>query len=118
VTDVVRATNLDDLTRVNELLHDRWFDLADVTFQEGDSSLTIEFSDSAGDDIDGGDRLMLAIHHVESYCVEDTQRIGRYDFNVIRYDASQRTVTVLTGIPCVLWAVVRRLDIVVNSGKT
>jgi hypothetical protein len=112
--ELAKATSVDQLKRINELIHDRWFDVEDVTFDAHNRVLAVRFRDRPDEELlapKSGSAYELRMHHVEKYQVEDSQQIGRYDFNVIRYDAAERKITVVTGIPCTFWAVVRKLEV-------
>ncbi len=115
MTEIAQVTSTDGLARLSELLHDQWFDLDDVRFLNADALLKVVFGETgSGKLADRGQRALLTVRHVESYRVQDSQQIGRYDFNVILYDSSIKRLTVLTGIPCVFWMIVRRLELILE----
>lgn len=120
----VRITKGSDLSRINEVIHDYWFDLDDITFDDATSTLEIRFSrpSSKTDAAASGWSLLrrvevpyvesfLRLHHVWRWALEDTQRIGSYDFNVLRFDEGKQRIEVTTGVPLDLSADVERLEV-------
>ncbi len=120
----VSITKGSDLTRINEVIHDYWFDLDDVTFNEAVAILEIRFSRpsvEAHTPARGWSLLrrieipyvesFLRIHHVQRWALEDTQRIGSYDFNELRFDVTNHRIQVTTGVPLYLSANVERLEV-------
>lgn len=97
---VDRADMLDSIT---DAVHDCWFDLDSVKLTGG--VLEIPFQRKS---LTVG---MLRIHEVESVEIEDTERVGKYDFNRVHFDSSTRQVTITTGIPLEFRVRVRRLEI-------
>ncbi|HSL82622.1 MAG TPA: hypothetical protein VLF66_07580, partial [Thermoanaerobaculia bacterium] len=120
----VRITESLELSRINELIHDHWFDLDDVTFDEATSTLEIRFSRpalEAGAPASGWALFrrvdvpyvasFLRIQHVRSWALEDTERIGSYDFNELRFDEGKLRIKITTGVPLSLSADVERLEV-------
>lgn len=122
--DEIRVTDASQLDRVNEIVHDHWFSLEDIGFDETTSKLRIRFSRPQlhPDRKVTGRALLgkvdipyvecfLRIEHVRSWHLEDTQHIGRYDFNVVSFDEAMQRVRVTTGVPLILHADVEALDV-------
>lgn len=122
----VRITQSKELHRINEVIHDYWFDLDELTFDQVTATLEIRFSRpplessargfwrslfSKGDACCANGRLR--IHHVCSWSLEDPQEVGCYDFNELRFDESSRRVEVTTGVPLGLYAEVESLEVAV-----
>jgi hypothetical protein len=65
----------------------------------------------------GGDALcpareyVLIIRNVKSYSIQDTEKVGTYDFDVLEFDPSTHRLRVRTNIPITISVVVRDLDI-------
>lgn len=120
----VRITDRAELNRINELIHDYWFDLEDVTFDEATSAVQIRFlrprlgpaEKSSGwslfrrVDVDYVGSF-LRIAQVRSWALEDTERIGSYDFNELRYDQAAHRIQIATGIPLGFHVDVEALDV-------
>jgi hypothetical protein len=120
----VRIMKGSDLSRINEVIHDYWFDLDDVTFDEAASMLVIRFSRPLvkTDAPASGWSLLrrvevpyvesfLRLHHVRGWALEDTERIGSYDFNELRFDEGKQRIQITTGVPLNLSADVERLEV-------
>jgi hypothetical protein len=56
----------------------------------------------------------IDIHEVESFDIRDTEKVGSYDVNEIRFDTSRGQITIATGIPLVFRIEVRRLRVTVT----
>jgi hypothetical protein len=56
----------------------------------------------------------LVVRSVTDWTFEDTERVGLYDFNWIRYQADARTIRFDTGIPIRIEAKVERIDVSVE----
>jgi len=120
----IRITDCTDLGRINEVIHDHWFDLDDVTLNEATSILQIEFLRpplEAGGATSGWSLLrrvevpyvasFLRVHRVRSWALKDTQRVGTYDFNELRFDQAKQRIQVTTGIPLELYADVEAFEV-------
>lgn len=120
----VRITKGSDLSRINEVIHDYWFDLDDVTFDEATSILEIRFPRPSVKNAvpSSGWSLLrrvevpyvesfLRIHHVQGWALEDTERIGSYDFNELRFDEGKQRIQITTGVPLKLSAHVERFEV-------
>jgi hypothetical protein len=57
---------------------------------------------------------LLQIHEVERFEVRDTEKVGSYDVNEIRFDSSLGQITITTGIPLDFRIKVRRLRLTVT----
>jgi hypothetical protein len=112
------AQSLAQLIDVNQFIHDHWFDLDDVSFDQDTAVVTIRYIRPMPERGPGGDRVGLAsflrIHHVRHWHVEDRQRVGMYDFNEAVYDPVAKTVRITTGIPLLLLAEVNELEVSVE----
>lgn len=120
----VRIRKNQDLSRINEVIHDYWFDLDDVTFDDATSMLEIRFSRPSvkNDAPASGWSLLrrvkvpyvesfLRIHQVRGWALEDTERIGSYDFNELRFDEGKQQIQITTGVPLGLHADVEGLEV-------
>jgi hypothetical protein len=56
----------------------------------------------------------LRIFHVKSYRINDTQKVGTYDFNVLKYDPREKCIVVLTGIPIDIRVCVEQFEVSVE----
>lgn len=120
----VRITKGSDLSRINQVIHDHWFDLDDVTFNEASSTLELRFTRPPAEAEAQASvwsllrrvevpyvESFLRIHHVRRWALEDTERIGSYDFNELRFDEGKQRIQITTGVPLNLSADVERLEV-------
>src|SRR5580693_6857950 len=110
---VVRTS--EELARVTDLIHDCWFDADKIDFRPAQALLRIPFLlplPERGTTLvnlgvlsrvrDPFVQSFVEIHHAVGYRLIDDNRIGRYDFNEIRYSGDRCLVIVTTGIPITL----------------
>jgi hypothetical protein len=98
---VVEVTIAIDSARMSKALvgalldriHDRWFDLDHIRFDEGSGVVVIPFGDSERGPFHG----TLTLKGVERYEVEDHADIGVYDINRIAIEPP--TIVLTSGFP-------------------
>ena len=107
-----------DLQVVNDHIHDRWFSVEDICYDQGRGVWRVLFSNGEGLDrrqssSTRGSRHVteLIINNVTSVEFRDRQRITWYDFNRLRYSEARRTLDVLTNIPLHIRLHVSMLDV-------
>lgn len=105
---VLRVTDPKSLTVITDVIHDRWFDVDDVMFDEGNNCLRIPFRPD----------WVLEISNVESYELEETEGVGRYDFNEFTYSESDSALIISTGVPLVFRVAVGGLDVSLSEPAT
>ncbi len=95
---------------INDIIHDCWFNTEDITFDASASRLDVPFewqhpeTDARYAFRKTGVttppvRSFLRIDHVLKYLLQESENIGRYDFDRLRYDSVRGQITVLTNIP-------------------
>jgi hypothetical protein len=117
-----------ELARVTDLIHDCWFDADKIDFRPEQALLTIPFvlpvPERGAILINLGAlskirvpyvQSFVEIHNAAGYRLIDDNRIGRYDFNEIRYLEDRCLVTVMTGIPITLEVEVTSLEVAVAA---
>lgn len=118
-------TDPDDLHKVIDAIHDRWFDLDRIQFEAGTSILQIPFSESYDrrwkkfmfwrkDRHEFQYEFSLEIRHVTKYEIIDTVKVGIYNFSEIKYDG-QNKLEITTGIPLGFTVYVSRLEVAVRE---
>ena len=120
----VRINDGSQLKRVNEVIHDYWFDLDEVVFDKETSTLQIRFTRPRLEPSPKRSGLallhkvdvpyveaFLRIHHVLRWTAEDSERIGSYDFNELLFDEARKRIRVSTGVPLVLFADVEEFEL-------
>lgn len=86
---------------INDLIHDRWFDVEEVTFDEGTGYVRVPFKPD----------WVLEVSDVESCQIEEPEGVGSYDFNELIYSEGSGTLLVSTGVPLVFQMRVSALDV-------
>ncbi len=122
----LRITHPSELDAVNDIIHDCYFDIADIVFDSSAASLSFKFrklvtrGKHGWKDFFSTSRMLpatecfLRFAGVESYQVNDTQKVGTYDLNVLEYNPKEGCVKVLTGIPIEVKVQVTRFDVSVE----
>lgn len=106
---ILQIDSPDFIDAVNDIIHDCWFAVEEISFDALASRLTIPFEyetcAATSRELLRQARSVerrpgiLQFDNVLSYVLEDTERVGRYDFNRIQYRSDQRVVEVITNIP-------------------
>jgi hypothetical protein len=118
-----------ELPAIVHLIHDCWFDIADVVFHPRQSTLSIRYKRPLRDKVRVVRRRLFAlkwteipfvecfleIRHVVESRIEDEQHIRRYDLNTITYETESSVVRVNTGIPTTIVAKVSRFEVSVEE---
>lgn len=121
---IVTARKPEDLAAVNDVIHDCWFDKDDVRMDLETATLTIRFirpSPERGKSVGGRGLLkereiphlesFLRVHHVRDWILEDTEGVGFYDFNEVRFDPQEHRIEITTGVPLKIAILVEQLDL-------
>ena len=115
-----------------DVIHDSWFEVSDIEFDSNTSVLCIEFERERKDKSTVVEKkwfvekievplvqCFLNIHHVESYKIDDPERVGKYDFTTLEYNSDLRCISVITGTPIGIEIKVRDFEVsVVETGKS
>ncbi len=122
----LKINNPKELDAVHDLIHDCYFDVDDVAFDASSSVLSFRFRRVATRGKYGWKAFIstskmspaiecyLRFHHVESYSIKDTQKVGTYDFDVLAYDPSTKCIAVRTNVPIDIRIFVRDFEISVE----
>ena len=127
MTDHISTADPAQLSPVLDMIHDRWFDKDDITFDPEVAELRIPFRSEVPERKQVTARIgpitktefplvtgVLTIHHVLSYRIEDEAQVGTYDINRIEYDPEENRVQVTTGVPILIEAIVDRFKVSVS----
>jgi hypothetical protein len=114
---------LSGIREVVDLLHDRWLDADSIAFDSEKSVLSIRYlkeKNAAGSLMISRARFpaiecFLRISNVESFSVEDTEKVRFYDVNEIAYDPKSKCIRITTGIPFGIRVFVTDLDLTVEE---
>jgi hypothetical protein len=123
VVKILRAKRTDEIEAINDLIHDAFFDVDDIAFDSQASILSFKFDLPTlpsglglkefiySSKTSPGVECLLKIYNVEKYSIDDTEKVGRYDFNIIEFDAPARVVYIRTNIPIGIQILVSELEI-------
>jgi hypothetical protein len=125
MADELRVRDESGLPEVVNRIHDFWFDLQRIHFDETAGVLRIDLLDEDHYRVlrskpvqDARADLTLRLAHVESVDIRDTERVGFYDVNSITYDPNAKKVTISTGIPLEFHIRVSALDLELRRGDS
>ena len=117
---------------IDDVIHDAWFDVSNIAFDSNTSVLSIEFDLELKDESTVVEKnwmmkklevplvqCFLNIFHVESYEIDDTERVGSYDFTSLEYNSDLRCISIITGTPIGIEIKVRDFEVsVVETTKS
>ena len=103
--DCISPSQIDD---VNNILHDCWFSISDISYDNNILVIPFEYIKYSGDNVVKRFFIIkkqclpvyqanLYIHHVVRYDISDKWQIDKYDFNVLFYDENVNSITITTG---------------------
>jgi hypothetical protein len=105
-----------DLEVITRQLHDLWFDVSEVRFDRAHGTVTIPFLSHHQPRASAAFRdRWLCIGRVEHLQLEESEGIGRYDFNKFRFAPETGVLRLSTGVPLTLEINVAELDVSVRS---
>lgn len=121
---LLEATHPLAIPHVTCLIHDCAFDLDALVFEEKTGQVTVPF-ELPREDLASVRRdlfvvrelsipvvpALLAIKNVVDVIIDDTEAVGIYDFNELRWDEHRSELSITTGVPLRLCFKVSRLEI-------
>lgn len=101
-----------ELAAVTRQLHDLWFEVAEVRFDRVSGTVLVPFlaAHQPRPSAEFRDRW-LRIGRVQEMKLEESEGVGRYDFNEFRYSPRAALLELRTGIPLTFKLSVSRLDL-------
>lgn len=107
MTDILEATTEAEMLGITDLLHDRWFDVETISAMSELGSMSIEFPAVERRNAlrrglgvtNSVDPIVLTIHGVTRWVLDDSQGIRFYPLNELRYDPHRGTVSLVSDIP-------------------
>ncbi|HWO89894.1 MAG TPA: hypothetical protein VNL98_12185 [Gemmatimonadales bacterium] len=101
---LAHATSPEMLGAINDLIHDRWFEINRAVFDENTSTVRIPFdptvrSTASAATVTPEATLLLEVRRARFLNVQDSERVGRYDFDRIEWDRKTNVVLIRTGVP-------------------
>ena len=131
----VKSISIEDpnqIPTICDVIHDSWIDVSNIEFDSNTSVLSIEFDRALKDKSTVVEKnwfvekievplvqCFLNIHHVESYKIDDSERVGSYDFTNLEYNSDLRCISIITGTPISIEIKVRDFEVsVVETTKS
>jgi hypothetical protein len=122
----------DQIPLIEDVIHDAWFDVSNIEFDSNTSVLTIEFERELKDESTVVEKnwmmkkmkvplvqCFLNFSNVESYKIDDTERVGYYDFTTLEYNSDLRCISIITGTTIDIEIKVRDFEVsVVETTKS
>jgi len=112
MSQILKFSDPSNLPKLVDIIHDCWFEMEDVSFDEKSSILIIKFGKENLEKKEVVSKILflkknrvptfecyMKIHHVNSYEIIDQEKVGKYDFNEVKYDPSFGKIVMTTGIP-------------------
>jgi hypothetical protein len=123
----VKSISINDRIQIpiiDDVIHDAWFDVSNIKFDSNTSVLSIEFERELREESTVVEknwimekievplvRCFLNIFHVESYKIDDTERVGYYDFTTLEYNSDLGCISIITGTPIGIEIKVRDFEV-------
>lgn len=124
----ITAEASDELGIITDFVHDCWFDLDSVKHDQNLGTITVTFKKLI---VIPQTRLNkwsffkrrktieryfnLEVAHTKEYEINDTEKVGMYDFIEVKYNKDEKEVVILTGIPLDFHVRVEQFKISINS---
>ena len=116
------------IPQILDIIHDCWFDADGIRFEAATSTLSIKFRRESTDSsrhipVKGFLKkvkipmmeYVLKIHHVKDYAIDDTEKVGLYDFDELEYDPKLKLVRITGGVPIKIEISVDALEVSVEE---
>ena len=93
-----------EIIKITDAIHDCWFDLNEIQFDKDKSILLIPYEVKKKEGPlktpkESKTNYLLQIKNVKDYKINDTEKIGSYDFNKIEYYEDKNQIIITTGVP-------------------
>jgi len=124
---IIRIIDPKNIATILDVIHDCWFDRDEITFDAEQRILSVRFIKEVGPVRIVDKKLFLKrvrvpmiecflrIYSVKEYKVTDTEKVGKYDFNEIKYDPYLNLIRITTGIPLDITLQVVQFDVAVEE---
>ena len=126
----IQARTPEQLVEVTGVIHDHFFCVDRIMFDQAAGLVTIPFLLPLEEQSRRAKNLWLLekvivprvesamlIYEATGYRLVDTEQVGCYDFNELRYDQERGMIVILTGIPLALEVDVTDVHVVVRIGE-
>ena len=114
----IRISEPQELVRIVDEVHDKFFDVEALRANLAGSVLTIQVAPKK-EDLSGsrGARELLTIRQVKRIEIDDSEKVGFYDINEIEFDAADSCIKITGGIPIELRVFVEKFDMTFFRGQ-
>jgi len=107
-----------ELNKITSLVHDSWFDIDQVIKDHKDGVIRIYFYKTSKLAVDEMNRFAsINIKNVQRLEVKDTEKIGYYDFNEIKYLEQEKCLMITTGVPIGIKIYIGPLEIILENNS-
>ena len=96
----MRINDQKNLRQLVDLVHDHWFDVEKIVFDEHTRSVSMRV-EPRHSDLEGGssDGIIVVVKNVDRLVIEDTEKVRDYDINDIVFDPATQSLVLTGGIP-------------------
>ena len=102
------ARSVRELPSLVDLIHDEWFDIADIRIDTRAHEVTIPFCSTP---------RRLVVRRARELQLDDTEGVDRYDLNTVTYEREREQIIIHTGVPLHLVVLVEGLEVVVECSS-
>ena len=100
----------DDLIQTSSILHDYWFDLDSVMYNQRDNKVVISFFETKRKLQQKQPQHILIIRNVKDIEIKDKEKVGFYDLESIDFDSNLKKITINGNIPLTIGIYVTGLN--------
>src|SRR5208283_2448860 len=125
MANVIHINEPREISRIVELIHDCWLDANLIVFDSEKSTLSIRYLKKLGSQSSFVNHVrfpaiecFLRISRVESFSVQDKQKVRYYDVDSVAYDPTSRCVELRTGVPIEIRVLVTDFELTVEDTDT
>ena len=93
------ATRPAQLSTVNQMIHDAWFELPSVQYVSAERAVVIPFGSQGASSAPQTFERILRVEHVDRLRITDKASISTYDINKVTYDPAKARLTLSSGFP-------------------
>mgnify|MGYP001580913800 FL=1 len=112
----ITINNSKDLRKITSLVHDSWFDIDQILKDHKNGAVRIYFQKSSKLPADDVNRFAsINIKNVQRLEIKDTEKIGYYDFNEIKYLEKESCLVITTGVPIGIKIFISSIEIVLEN---
>lgn len=104
-----------DLQKITEQVHDMWFDIEQIKESYKNGIVLIKLAKETKDLEKSKAGKVIKISKIHKLDIKDTEKVGYYDFNEIKYDKGKSCLSITTGVPVSIKLYVEFIEIVLEN---